>query len=106
MCSLYILLCFKIHSHSDKIAQWVEMIASHNSYIHKIIIVYQFLFYTSEHLGCMYIFVLHVCPLSEENKRTSIPTDTEVTGGCDPPFGCWELDFGPMKVLLNTELSI
>jgi hypothetical protein len=42
----------------------------------------------------------------EEGSETP---GTGVTGGCEPPWGCWELNTGPLEeqpVLLTTEPSL
>jgi hypothetical protein len=55
-----------------------------------------------------YLFVLyiqtHCCCLQTHQKSTSNP----ITGGCEPPCDCWELNSGPLEeqsVLLTTEPS-
>ena len=38
-------------------------------------------------------------------KRASV----NITDGCEPPYGCWELNLGPLEeqpVLLTTEPSL
>jgi hypothetical protein len=52
------------------------------------------------------LFILCECTatLFRYNKRASDP----ITGGCEPPCGCWELNSGPLEeqsVLLTTEPS-
>jgi hypothetical protein len=39
---------------------------------------------------------------SDTQQRKSDP----ITDGCEPPCGCWELNSGPLEVLLTTEPSL
>jgi hypothetical protein len=57
----------------------------------------------------VYLFILciraHHCSLQTHQKRTSDP----ITDGCEPPYGCWELNSGPLEeqsMLLTTGPSL
>ena len=50
---------------------------------------------------CMFVCIYMLC-LDTYQKRASDP----ITNGCEPPYGCWKLNLGPLEeqsVLLNTE---
>lgn len=42
----------------------------------------------------MYVSVLHVWLVPMEAKNTP---GTRITEGCEPLWGCWELDLGPIE---------
>jgi hypothetical protein len=47
---------------------------------------------------------VHHCCLQTHQKRASEP----ITDGCEPPYGCWELNSGPLEeqsVILTAEPS-
>jgi hypothetical protein len=49
----------------------------------------------------MYMGILPPCTFAHQKKASE-----SITDGCDPPNGCWELNSGPLEVLLNTETSL
>ena len=52
-----------------------------------------------------YLIWVHHCSLQRHQKRASDP----ITDVCEPPWGCWELNSGPLEeqsVLLTTEPSL
>ena len=51
------------------------------------------------------IYEVLICSRNTSQKRAS----DLITGGCEPPCGCWELNSGPLKeqsVLLTSEPSL
>jgi len=56
-------------------------------------------------LASLTVYFVHTSP-TEEDIRSS---RTGVSGGCEPPHGCWELNPGPLEeqpVLLTTDPSL
>jgi hypothetical protein len=51
------------------------------------------------------IYLLHVstlyCLQTPQKRASGLITD-----GCEPPYGCWDLNSGPSEVLLTTEPSL
>lgn len=39
----------------------------------------------------------HVCLVPKEARRGCLIPKTGVTDGCEPLFGCWELNVGPLE---------
>ena len=51
------------------------------------------IFYVRACFACMYVCIPHA--LWRADKDVRIP-ETGVTDGCKPPWGCWELNPGPL----------
>lgn len=52
---------------------------------------------------CIWIFCLHVCLITKcvqcqkRPEEDIVSPPTKVADGCEPPFGCWELNMGLLK---------
>jgi hypothetical protein len=56
----------------------------------------------------MWVFCLCLCLCTTELEEGIESPGTGFTDGCEPSFGCWELNLGPLEeqpVSLTTELS-
>lgn len=58
-------------------------------------------------LACMYVCALHSAWCPQKSKHDVGLPGTEVTKGCELPYGCWEVNLGSLQeqhVLLTTRL--
>lgn len=58
--------------------------------------IFHFLFYVYG-VFCLCVFVHHVYSVPVEARRGFGSPETGVTGNCEPPHRCWELNTGPLK---------
>ena len=45
--------------------------------------------------------VHHTCTVPTKPEENIVSLGTRVTEGCEPPYGCWELNQGPLDELLT-----
>jgi hypothetical protein len=78
--------------------QWLHIQTHFSVNICKDLFIYLFV--------CLFIWWVHCSCLQTHQKRASDP----ITDGCEPQFGCWELNLEPLEqqqsVLLTTELFL
>jgi hypothetical protein len=62
-----------------------------------------------ECFACVDVCVVYVSSAYGDQKRKLEAPETGVTCGCELPYGCWELNLGPLQeqpVLLTMEPSL
>ena len=59
--------------------------------------------------ACMYVCAPCACLVPVDSEKDIRSPGTEVTDGCEPSCGCWELNPSPLQehpVLLTTEKNL
>lgn len=70
---------------------------------------FKILLYVHGRFACLFVCAPHVCLCPWQPEESMRSPGTGVTGGCEPSFGCFELNPGPLEeqvVLVTPEQSL